>query len=192
MTNLTDNEDTLIVPGKVAQLINEHLRIVPDFPKEGISFFDMQPLFANVQVSNEINKLFKQEIEYSAKIADLKIDAIVGIDARGFVLGASLANEMRLPLILVRKAGKLPPPVFSQSYDLEYGSATLQIGQDANKAIKNVVIVDDVYATGGSMLAATKLCKMAGYNVVDTFAVLGVKELYDKYNSVNIKIISIL
>jgi len=182
---------TKIGMSEVELLIEENLKVVSDFPKPGIEFFDMSSLFCNVEVSTAISKVIKREAEYTALNNNYEVDAIVGIDARGFVVGAQLAKEMNLPLLLVRKAGKLPPPVFSTSYDLEYGSAVLEIAEKPDSTIQNVVIIDDVYATGGSMRAAAQLCEKAGYYVVDRFAVLGVKELYNEEDSENVKIISI-
>ena len=136
------------------------LREIPDFPKPGILFRDITPLFATPWafslVIEELCRPFRGE----------RIDAIIATEARGFIFGAPMAIALNIPLVPVRKPGKLPYRSHSASYDLEYGSAQLEIHQDALKAKSRVIIVDDVLATGGTALASAQLVKKLGAEVV--------------------------
>ena len=128
---------------------------VPDFPKEGVVFKDIMPV---------LKERYSEVIEdMGKKINWDEIDYIVGIESRGFILGCGMAQKYNKGFIPVRKKGKLPPPVSSQSYELEYGSDTLEMAE--NKIHKRVLIVDDVLATGGTMLATTKLCKNNNFEI---------------------------
>lgn len=133
---------------------------VPDFPKPGISFKDITPLLANPTLSAEL-------VESMANWAkSLQPDFIVGIESRGFMLGFSLAQKLGIGFIPVRKPGKLPRKVYSEDYDLEYGSATLELHQEDLPAGSRVIIHDDLLATGGTAEAAIKLCTKANAEVV--------------------------
>lgn len=137
------------------------VRDVPDFPIPGVMFRDISQLLSTPVA-------FEHALEQmTAGIALGDIDAFVGIESRGFILGAALASRFKKGFIPMRKAGKLPPPVESLSYTLEYGSATLEIPHGKGR----VVIIDDVLATGGTLDAAVKLCERAGYHV-DSISVL--------------------
>lgn len=137
--------------------ITSHIRIVEDFPQEGISFKDFSQIFHNPNLSKKIVQNFAEQ-------ADGKVDMVCGIESRGFILGFALALELEVPFILVRKKGKLPPPVVSASYDLEYGSATLEIVKNQIPKGANVLIHDDVLATGGTAAACAKLIESVGAN----------------------------
>lgn len=129
---------------------------VPDFPKEGVVFKDIMPL---------LKEKYSEVIEdMSSKINWAQIDYIVGIESRGFILGCGLAEKHKKGFIPVRKKGKLPPPVTSESYELEYGTDTLEMA--ANDQNKKVLIVDDVLATGGTMRATIKLCQKNHYEIM--------------------------
>ena len=139
------------------------IRDVPDFPKEGIVFKDITPIMQNAELSNEVLdamvEMFKNQ----------KLDAIAGIESRGFLFGYPLAMRLGLPFILIRKKGKLPYQKISHDYDLEYGSATIEMHTDAVGKMHNVLIHDDLLATGGSAEAAAFLIeksggKVAGFN----------------------------
>ena len=127
-----------------------------DFPETGILFRDFSPLLRHhfAQTLDALDELLKQD-EWQ------HIDAIAGVDARGFVLGAALAARRRLGFVPIRKAGKLPPPVQQLSYSLEYGEATLEMHSGRG----SVVLIDDVYATGGTLKAAADLCLQSGYDL---------------------------
>lgn len=135
------------------------IRDVPDFPKEGIVFKDITPIMQNAELSNEVVdamvELFK----------DQDLDAVAGIESRGFLFGYPLAMRLGLPFILIRKKGKLPYEKISHDYDLEYGSATIEMHTDAVGAKQKVLIHDDLLATGGSAEAAAYLIEKSGGQV---------------------------
>ncbi|HVK61227.1 MAG TPA: adenine phosphoribosyltransferase [Bdellovibrionales bacterium] len=133
----------------------ELVRDIPDFPIPGVLFRDISPIL-------ESPKVFHAALDGFASLIDLhEIDHIVGIESRGFILGAALAARFEKGFVPLRKAGKLPPPVQSLSYELEYGKATLEIRPGHG----NVLVIDDVLATGGTLDAGIKLCERAGYHV---------------------------
>ena len=141
-------------------LYKSFIHDIKDFPKPGITFKDIQPLLANPTIFDSAIKEMSNLVQ--------KPDYWVGIDSRGFIMASSLSINTGIGLKLIRKKGKLPPPITSISYDLEYGSDTIELQPGKG----NVVIVDDVYATGGTMEAAEKLCKEAGYNVIDKLVLI--------------------
>ena len=145
-------------------LINE----INDWPKEGVSFKDISPLLKSESFKDAIRTLGK-------KFCLHDVDYFVGIDSRGFIFASALATLFSKGLVLIRKKGKLPPPVISKSYNLEYGQDSLEI----NPGSGNVIIVDDVLATGGTLKAAKELCKNAGYNVVDCGVLIDLKFLHE-------------
>jgi adenine phosphoribosyltransferase len=154
---------------------------VPDFPKKGIIFKDISPLLANN---------FSEMIAEMGKLVDwTEIDVIAGIESRGFILASGLAARYSKGFIPVRKKGKLPPPVIAHSYDLEYGSDTLEIKPNASS--KRVLIVDDVLATGGTMKAAITLCEKANYKVSGLMVLINLKFL-NTFEQDGIKVKSIL
>ncbi len=146
------------------------LECVKDFPKEGVLFSDITPLLANSRAFNlVITHLYE-------RYKDANIDYIAGIDSRGFLFGSALACKLNAGFVCIRKQGKLPKECFSESYDLEYGSNTLQIQKDAfckdgkdekNSKKPNVVLIDDIIATGGSANAAKNLLNKCGVNLVE-------------------------
>jgi len=137
-------------------LIAGHIRDVPDFPKKGIVFKDITPLLQDAQA-------FSHVIERMAEVA-LKhpFDLVCGIESRGFLFGAALAKELGKGFIPIRKPGKLPWKTAAESYELEYGTDTIEIHIDAASGGKRVLMVDDLLATGGTMAAAVKLVKKIG------------------------------
>ena len=143
----------------LAQKIKSAIRDVPDFPRAGILFKDITPILHDQQLCNEILHVFVER--YAGK----KIDAIVGIESRGFFFGFALANKLNIPFILVRKAGKLPYKTISHQYDLEYGTAKVEMQVDEIKEGWNVLIHDDLLATGGTAEAAAKLVQMQKGNI---------------------------
>jgi adenine phosphoribosyltransferase len=146
-------------------LINE----IPDFPKPGVSFKDISPLLKSSSFSYVL---------YTMKNLVKRPKYWVGIESRGFIFASSIAALDNSGFIMCRKKGKLPPPIISQEYNLEYGSDILEI-QPGNG---DVVIVDDVYATGGTMDAVEKLCIQAGYNVIDKLVLIDLKYLHTSNN----------
>jgi adenine phosphoribosyltransferase len=144
----------------IEEKLKSVIRDVPNFPKEGIVFKDISPIMLNPVLSNEI--LNNLEEKYKSK----NIDAIAGIESRGFLFGYALAMRLNVPFVLIRKKGKLPYKKISVSYALEYGEATIEMHTDALKSGMNVLIHDDLLATGGSAEAAAKLIKLTGANIV--------------------------
>ena len=140
--------------------LKSYVASVPDFPKEGIMFRDITPLLQN-------GDAFKEAIRQLAEYAKEKgATAIVGPEARGFMFGCPVANELSLGFVPARKPGKLPREVLTIDYSLEYGVNSLCIHKDALKKGDKVLVVDDLLATGGTALAACKLVEMAGAEVV--------------------------
>ncbi len=138
------------------------IRDIPDFPKPGILFKDITPVLAD-------SKLFPRVLNWFAeKYRGQGIDRIVGIESRGFILGAALVEALDAGFVPARKAGKLPFETVSVSYDLEYGSATLQMHVDAIQKGQRVLIVDDLLATGGTAAATVDLVRRLGGEVVAT------------------------
>lgn len=136
------------------------IRDIPNFPKEGIMFKDITPILSNPQLCRNIVEGFVKEFK------SLNIEAIACVEARGFFFGTLIAQEMGIPFIPIRKKGKLPYKTVSYSYDLEYGSATIEMHDDAVEAGANILIHDDLLATGGTASAAAELITSKGGNVV--------------------------
>jgi adenine phosphoribosyltransferase len=143
-----------------ADEIRKLIRNVPDFPKPGIMFRDFTPLIADARG-------FAAVVDQLAQPYLGKVDAVLGIESRGFIVGAPVAYRLGVGLAIARKPGKLPYQFVEQTYDLEYGSASLQIHKDALAAGKGrVLLVDDLLATGGTAVAALQLIQRIGGNVI--------------------------
>lgn len=143
----------------IEEKIKAAIRDVPDFPKKGIVFKDITPIMLDADLSIEIVEDLVQRYK------DQGIDKIAGIESRGFLLGYPLAMRLGIPFVLIRKAGKLPYHKISHSYDLEYGSATIEIHVDAIQKGEKILIHDDLLATGGSAAAAASLVEQCGGSV---------------------------
>jgi adenine phosphoribosyltransferase len=143
---------------------------VADFPRAGIMFRDISPLLRDhfAAAVDALDCLLSAS-EWS------RIDVLAGIESRGFILGAALAARRQKGFVLVRKQGKLPPPVVDVSYDLEYGSGVLEMQRGSGRAL----LVDDVLATGGTMTASADLCVSAGYEVMALVALIDLKIIAD-------------
>lgn len=142
----------------VADLIASLTRDVADFPQPGVQFKDLTPLFADRDGMNAV-------VDALADVAS-GADLVAGIDSRGFLVAAAVAGRLGTGVLAIRKAGKLPPPVHAERYDLEYGSATLEIPADGIELRgRDVVVIDDVLATGGTLGAAARLVQRAGARV---------------------------
>jgi adenine phosphoribosyltransferase len=139
---------------------------IPDFPKPGIIFKDIQPILKD-------SNLFFHAISGMSRLTKLP-DYYIGIESRGFLFATALAMRNKIGIKLMRKKGKLPPPVISTSYQLEYGNDTLEIQPGKG----SVVIVDDIYATGGTMAAAVELCQNAGYDVIGKLVFIDLTSLH--------------
>lgn len=162
------------------------IRNVPDFPKPGIMFKDITPLFLDPVLCLEVTEFFKNELQ------SYKLDAIVGIESRGFFFGFAIAQALGIPFIPVRKAGKLPYKTDAVEYALEYGTAKIEMHIDTVKPGWNVMIHDDLLATGGTAAAAAELIKkqkgnVACYTFLVELAFLNGRNALEKHSS---KIIS--
>jgi adenine phosphoribosyltransferase len=165
--------------------LDKAIRKVPNFPKPGILFYDITSIFTNpAAFSYCVGEMMK-------KYADYKIDGVIAIESRGFLLGACFAEKRGIPLVLARKKGKLPGKTLQQSYDLEYGSATLEIQEADLPRNNNWLIIDDLIATGGTLQAVATMVEKAGSQVAGIFAIIGLPFLdYQKklsaYNPVTL------
>ena len=161
--------------------LDNYIRDIPDFPKKGIIFKDITPLLKNNEALNYIIEEFKK------RIINNKIDYIIGIESRGFILGAALAQSLNCGFVPIRKKGKLPYKVISKTYDLEYGKDTLEIHIDALEANNNVVLIDDVLATGGTISAGLKMLETFKVNIIECQFLIEIKALkgYQKVVSLN-------
>ena len=139
--------------------IKATLRDVVDFPKPGIVFKDITPVLKDSALCKEITSALKEQLN------GVKIDVVAGIESRGFLFGLALAQALDVPFVPIRKVGKLPYKTIQQSYDLEYGSATLEVHEDAFESGQKVLIHDDLLATGGSASAAAELIQKCGGEV---------------------------
>jgi adenine phosphoribosyltransferase len=161
-----------MTPGErdVAELVAALTRTVPDFPEPGVLFRDLTPVLAD-------DRGFAAVTEALTQIVD-GVDLVAGIDARGFLLAGAVAHRLGVGVLAVRKGGKLPPPVHSRSYTLEYGSATLEIPAGViDLAGRRVAVIDDVLATGGTVAAARDLLTDAGADVTGAAVVLELSAL---------------
>ncbi len=140
--------------------ISAKIRNIPDFPKPGILFKDITPLLADAEALATTTSLM------ASPFAGMKVDFVVGMESRGFLLGPAIAMKLGAGFIPVRKPGKLPSKTISASYELEYGTDSLEMHEDALFKGANVVIHDDVVATGGTAVAATELVHRLGGNIV--------------------------
>jgi adenine phosphoribosyltransferase len=173
----------------IEERIKSAIRDVPDFPKEGIVFKDITPIMLDSELSVAIVD------DLVSRYKDQGIDKIAGIESRGFLLGYPLAMRLGIPFVLIRKAGKLPYHKISHSYDLEYGSATIEVHVDAIKAGENILIHDDLLATGGSAGAAAELIlqcggKVAGFNFLVGLSFLSGEEKLKNYSENIINLVS--
>ncbi|MFS4437215.1 adenine phosphoribosyltransferase [Paracoccaceae bacterium GXU_MW_L88] len=151
--------------------IRDYVRTIPDFPKPGIMFRDVTTLFANPRGFRIcVDQLL-------APYADDKIDKVVGLEARGFILGGAVAHQLSVGFVPIRKAGKLPGKVLRQSYQLEYGEATMELHDDAIKPGEKILLVDDLLATGGTAEAGIALCEALGGEVISCAFIIDLPEL---------------
>ena len=161
--------------------LNNYIRDIPDFPKKGIIFKDITPLLKNEEA------YYYAIEELKKRIFKKKIDYIIGIESRGFILGAALAQSLNCGFVPIRKKGKLPYKVISETYDLEYGKDTLEMHVDALEANNNVVLIDDVLATGGTISASLKMLETFKVNIIECQFLIEIKSLkgHEKIVSLN-------
>ena len=159
---------------QIRRLVADHLRDIPDFPKPGVLFKDFTPLLADGDALRAV-------ADHVAQRYAGRVDAVVGIEARGFILGAATAYSLGVGFVPVRKAGKLPSETYAATYTLEYGTATLEIHVDAFVEGHRVLIMDDVLATGGTAAATCELVERAGGEVVAIDVVLEIGFLHGRH-----------
>ena len=151
--------------------LKDYIRTVPNFPKKGIMFKDVTTLFKSP-------KAFENAVEKFGKLwRNEKVEAIAGIDARGFIIGGALSLKFKVPFIALRKKGKLPYKTLTEDYDLEYGKATLEIHNDAVTPGTHVLIVDDLIASGGTAMAGVNLIKATGGNITGCGFIIDLPEI---------------
>ena len=151
--------------------VKDYIRTIVDFPHEGILFRDVTTLFADARG-------FRMAVDQLlTPYAGEPIDKVVGLEARGFILGGAVAHQLSVGFVPIRKKGKLPGAVLSQAYALEYGEAVMEIHDDALKPGERVLIVDDLLATGGTAAAGIKLCEKLGAEVIGCAFVIDLPEL---------------
>ncbi len=156
---------------RLQKTVRDYIRSIVDFPHEGIVFRDVTTLFADARG-------FRMAVDQLlSPYAGVDIDKVVGLEARGFILGGAVAHQLSTGFVPIRKKGKLPGTVISQAYALEYGEAVMEIHDDAIRPGERVLIVDDLLATGGTASAAIGLCRRLGAEVVGAAFVIDLPEL---------------
>lgn len=158
------------VDQELARRVLAGMRDIPDFPVNGVTFKDFTPILLDPDLRGAI-------VQDTVERRRGQVDVVAGIEARGFILGAIIAHELGVGFVPVRKEGKLPGPVHSQSYSLEYGTATLEVHQDAVSHQERVLVVDDVLATGGTLAATCELIERCGASVAAIEIVLEIGAL---------------
>ena len=155
----------------MSRTVKDYVRSIHDFPHEGIIFRDVTTLFADARG-------FRMAVDQILHAyAGTRIDKVVGLEARGFILGGAVAHQLSVGFVPIRKKGKLPGTVISEAYQLEYGEAIMEIHDDALKPGEKVLIVDDLLATGGTAAAAITLCRRLGAEVIGCAFVIDLPEL---------------
>lgn len=170
------------------EYVREHVRQVPNFPKEGILFLDVTTIVKDAKAFNKcIDFLYE-------KFKDEKIDYIAGIESRGFIFGAPLACRLNAGFITIRKPNKLPADTIKETYSLEYGTDTIEMHSDAVKPGDRVVVIDDLLATGGTAAAACNLVRKAGAEVAAAAFIIELTPLKgkEKIESKDVKVVSML
>jgi adenine phosphoribosyltransferase len=158
---------------KVNDYLRSHIRTVPDWPAPGVQFRDITPLLQDPRVFRVLIDAFVHRYMDPA----LRPTVVAGLDARGFILGSVVAYELGLGFVPIRKKGKLPLTTVEETYELEYGSATVELHTDAVKAGDRVLLIDDLIATGGTMMAGKKLLEKLGATVTEGAAIVDLPEL---------------
>ncbi|HVP84291.1 MAG TPA: adenine phosphoribosyltransferase [Rhizomicrobium sp.] len=164
------------------------IRTIPDYPKPGIMFRDITTLLGNPRA-------FRAAVDQLVQpYAGVRIDKVAGIEARGFILGGAVAHQLSTGFVPIRKKGKLPHTVIGEDYDLEYGKDRVEIHADAVKKGDNVLLIDDLIATGGTAFAAIKLLERAGAKVVGCSFVIDLPDLggADKLRALGKEVISLV
>lgn len=168
MTSSAPNDPLATRP---SDYIRRHIRTVPDWPETGVQFRDITPLLQNPRVFRVLIDQFVH------RYFDVRPDVVAGLDARGFIIGSVLAYELNVGFVPIRKKGKLPFTTVEETYELEYGSATVELHTDAVKPGDRVLLIDDLIATGGTMMAGKRLLEKLGATVIEGAAIVDLPEL---------------
>jgi adenine phosphoribosyltransferase len=160
-------------PLSVSEYLRQHIRTVPDWPAPGVQFRDITPLLQDPKVFRVLIDAFVHRYME----ARLRPDVVAGLDARGFILGAVVAYELNVGFVPIRKKGKLPFTTVQETYELEYGSATVELHTDAVKPGNKVLLIDDLIATGGTMMAGKRLLEKLGATVTEGASIVDLPEL---------------
>ena len=157
----------------VTDYLRAHIRTVPDWPTPGVQFRDITPLLQDAKVFRVLIDAFVHRYMDASR----RPDVVAGLYARGFILGAVVAYELNVGFVPIRKKGKLPFTTVEETYELEYGSATVELHTDAVKPGHQVLLIDDLIATGGTMMAGKKLLERLGAHVMEGAAIVDLPEL---------------
>ena len=160
-----------------ADYITRYIRTVPDWPVPGVQFQDITPLLLNPEAFRAVIEVFLQRYGVAKDSPMPKPDLVAGLDARGFILGAVVAYELGIGFVPIRKQGKLPFSTLKETYALEYGSNTVELHVDAVTPGQRVLLIDDLIATGGTMLAGKMLLEKAGATVIEGAAIINLPAL---------------
>ena len=160
-------------PTSASHFLRQHIRTVPDWPAPGVQFRDITPLLQDPAVFRVLIQAFVQRYAQEG----MRPDVVAGLDARGFILGAVVAYELNVGFVPIRKKGKLPFTTVAETYELEYGSATVELHTDAVQPGQRVLLIDDLIATGGTMMAGRKLLEKLGASVIEGAAIVNLPEL---------------
>ena len=174
----------------VNDYLKDHMRTVPDWPAPGVQFRDITPLLQDPRVFRVLIDAFVHRYMDPA----LRPDVVAGLDARGFILGSVIAYELGLGFVPIRKKGKLPFTTVEETYELEYGSATVELHTDAVKPGQRVLLIDDLIATGGTMMAGKRLLEKLGATVMEGAAIVDLPELggSDKLRQAGLKLFTLV
>ncbi len=151
--------------------LRDYIRTIPDFPHEGILFRDVTTLFGSAE---GLHEAIEQTV---AALIGIKVDKVAGLEARGFIMGGAVAQRLGVGFVPLRKKGKLPGKTITQDYELEYGTATMEVHDDALEAGENVLLLDDLIATGGTAEAGIKLIEALGGTVVQSTFIIDLPDL---------------
>ena len=160
-------------PFSVSDYLRQHIRTVPGWPAPGVQFRDITPLLQNPRVFRVLIDAFVHRYMEPA----LRPQVVAGLDARGFIIGSVVAYELNVGFVPIRKKGKLPFATVEETYELEYGSATVELHTDAIARGQRVLLIDDLIATGGTMMAGKKLLEKLGAAVIEGAAIVNLPEL---------------
>ena len=163
----------MTTPLSVTDYLRQHIRTVPDWPAPGVQFRDITPLLQDPKIFRVMVEAFVERYSQPG----LRPDVVAGLDARGFILGAVVAYALQVGFVPIRKKGKLPFTTVTETYELEYGSATVELHTDAVEPGQRVLLIDDLIATGGTMMAGRKLLEKLGASVIEGAAIVNLPEL---------------